>query len=178
MSDLLNAMPVLGYLFIFFARVCDVSLDVFRMLILTRGYALAAGFIGFIEIVIYIVALGVVMQGGLTDPVKIIFYAAGFAAGNLVGAFIEKRAALGYIVIQIFPPPYQSVALLEKLRQANFGVTIISGEGASGPREILFVTAKRKNQKEILKLMNNVDPETFFHISDVRSLNGGVFPNK
>ncbi|MDR3288733.1 MAG: DUF5698 domain-containing protein [Peptococcaceae bacterium] len=177
-STLFVAFPVLAYLFIFLARISDVSLDVFRLLLLMRGYALPASLIGFVQVIIYLLALGVVMYGGFTDPIKIVVYAAGFATGNLIGSYIEKRMAIGYIIIQMFPKTEDYPALLNKLRAASYGVTSILGEGVSGMREVLLVTAKRKSQNNILSLMEDVAPDTFFHISDVRSIHGGVFPNK
>lgn len=174
----LSASPLFGYLFIFFARIADVSLDVFRLLMLTRGYALPAAFIGFFELCIYVVALGAAITGGLTDPVRIIAYSGGFATGNLVGSFIERKLAIGYVIIQMFPPPHCCPALVERLREKDYGVTKIIGEGRSGPREILIVTAKRKDQRAILDLMNEIAPDTFYNLSDIRTIRGGIFPQR
>ncbi|WP_206811117.1 DUF2179 domain-containing protein [Paradesulfitobacterium ferrireducens] len=172
------AYPILSYFFIFFARIADVSLDVFRILLLARGYAIPAAVIGFFEICIYVVALSTVMAGGLNDFGRILVYAAGFASGNFIGSYIENRMAVGFVVIQVFPYPDHAEELVSKLRQVNYGVTVLTGEGRSGPREILVVTAKRKDQPRIITIINEVAPDTFFNISDVRSLHGGVFPNK
>ncbi len=176
--DIIATYPILSYFFIFFARIMDVSLDVFRILLLARGYAIPAAVIGFFEICIYIVALGTVMAGGLNDFRRILVYAAGFAAGNFVGSYIENRMAVGFVVIQMFPYPDHAEELIGRLRQSNYGVTVLKGEGRSGAREILVITAKRKDQPHIMKIMNEVASDTFFNISDVRSLHGGVFPNK
>lgn len=176
MLETLVAYPVCGYLFIFFARVIDMSLDVFRLLSLTRGYAMRAAVIGFVEVTVFVLALGAVFSGGLTDPVKIIAYAGGFATGNLVGSYIEEKMAMGYIVTQVFPAKYCCDELINRLRNKNFGVTMITGEGKTGPRDILLVTSKRKDQPELLKIFNEVAPEMFFNISDIRSIHGGIFP--
>ena len=178
MLEILTANPVYGYLFIFFARVIDMSLDVFRLLLLTRGYALRAAVIGFFEVSVFVLALGTVISGGLTDPLKIIAYAAGFATGNLAGAFIEEKMAFGYVVFQVFPAKHCCDELLDRLRENNFGVTRITGEGRSGPRDVLLVTAKRKDQPELMKILNEVEPEVFFNISDIRSIHGGIFPRR
>lgn len=169
--------PFFGYFFIFLARITDVSMDVFRLLMLTRGYAVPAALIGFFELCVYVVALGSVLSGGLTDPWKIFAYAAGFATGNFVGSFIEKRLAIGYVVIQMFPPSESCEELTALLRKNNYGVTKMIGEGRSGLREILIVNAKRRDQKHILDLMNEVAPDTFYNLSDIRSKHGGVFPH-
>jgi len=176
--EIFTANPFFAYLFIFFARVCDVSLGVFRLLLITRGYAVPAAVIGFFEVSIFVVALGTAISGGITDYVKVIAYALGFATGNLVGIKIEEKMALGYVVVQVFPARECCDHLAEILRSNNYGVTAISGEGKWGPREILLVTAKRKDLGMIMKILNETSPEVFFNVSDVRSIHGGVFPRK
>jgi uncharacterized protein YebE (UPF0316 family) len=176
--ELINTYPLLAYLFVFFARVIDVSLGVFRLLLLTRGYAIPAAVIGFVEVSIFVLALGTVFSGGLTDYVKIIAYAGGFATGNLVGIKIEEYMAVGYVVIQMFPNEEQSAQLRELLREKGYGVTAIPGEGKWGLREILVATIKRKDLKDIINIMNQVSPDIFFNISDIRTIHGGIFPRK
>lgn len=176
MLEIINANPVWGYFFIFFARVTDVSLQVFRLLMLTRGYALLAAIIGFFEVGIFVMALGVVFAGGLDDPLKIVAYAGGFATGNMVGLFIEEKMALGYAVIQVFPSRNCCGDLISRLRENNFGVTKLVGEGRSGPRDVLMVTVKRKDLRKIVRIMDQLAPGAFFNISDIRSIHGGVFP--
>lgn len=178
MLETIMANPVYGYFFIFTARVVDVSLDVFRLLMLTRGYAPAAAFIGFFEVSVFVLALGTVISGGLGDPLKIVAYAGGFATGNIVGAFIEEKMALGYVVIHLFPENSCCGELTALLRERNYGVTRISGEGRFGPRDVLIITAKRKDLPYILKKMDEVAPDMFFNISDIRSIHGGVFPRR
>lgn len=176
--EILTQNPLIAYLFIFLARVIDVSLDVFRMLLLTRGYSIPAALIGFFEIIVYLVALGTVFAGGFSDVWKVIAYAGGFATGNLVGIKIEEMMAVGYVVLQVFPCPEHGEKLLQALRDNNYGVTTMSGEGKLGPRQILMVTVKRKNLPHILQIIDEVAPDTFYNTSDVRSIQGGIFPSR
>lgn len=80
---------ILELLFIFFARIIDVSLGTIRMILVIRGDKLPAALIGFFEIMVYTVALGLVV-GSLDDPVKLIVFCTGFALGILVGSVIEE----------------------------------------------------------------------------------------
>lgn len=176
--EIINSYPLLAYLFIFLARVVDVSLGVFRLLLLTRGYAIPAAAIGFVEVSVFVFALGTVFAGGFTDYIKIIAYAGGFATGNLVGMKIEGNMAVGYVVIQMFPEKEHSEKLRSLLREHNYGVTVIPGEGKCGPREILVATIKRKDLCDIIDIMEEVAPNTFYNTSDIRSIHGGVFPRK
>ncbi|MDY0135145.1 MAG: DUF5698 domain-containing protein, partial [Atribacterota bacterium] len=63
---------VLGLFFIFFARMADVSMGTFRILLLVRGMKLRAALIGFCEVSIYIIALSVVLGGGKLSPPEIV----------------------------------------------------------------------------------------------------------
>lgn len=174
-----NYLPLLfGYLFIFVARVIDMSLDVVRILMLMRGRRLLAALIGFAEVSVFVIALNEVLKGGLNDPGKIVAYAGGFAAGNYVGSLIEERLALGYSTIQIFPPKDLVDQLICNMRHEGFGVTSVIGQGRDGDRTILFVWIKRKNLKKAITIINDICPKVFYNISDARSISGGVFPYK
>ncbi|ATW26043.1 DUF2179 domain-containing protein [Candidatus Formimonas warabiya] len=175
--EIISSHPLFAYLFIYFARVIDVSLDVFRVLLLTRGYSIPAAAIGFVEVSVFVLALGTVFAGGHLDLFKVVAYAGGFATGNLLGIRIEQKMAIGYTVVQIFPEKENCTKLRNLLREHNYGVTCIPGEGKWGPREILVVTIKRKDLPDIIKIMDQVAPETFFNTSDIRSIHGGIFPH-
>ena len=155
-----------------------MSLDVIRILMLTRGKKLFAALIGFGEVSIFILALGQVIAGGLDDPWKVVAYAGGFATGNFVGSILEEKMAIGYLSLQIFPAADYLPDFVRKFREAGFGVTCVTGEGRSGERTILFILLKRKDLKRAMDILNEIDPETFFNITDARRIHGGTFPGK
>ncbi|MBE3589016.1 MAG: DUF2179 domain-containing protein [Thermoanaerobacteraceae bacterium] len=167
-----------GYLFIFTARVVDMSLDVVRVLMLMRDKRLLAAMVGFVEVSVFILALNQVLAGGLTDPGKVIAYAGGFATGNYVGSIIENRLALGYLTLQLFPAPDRAARFIEIFSQAGFGVSSVCCQGRYGERNILFVLLKRRDLQRALSLLDEVDPGTFFSVSDARQIHGGIFPRK
>lgn len=167
-----------AYLFIFVARVIDMSLDVIRILMLTKGRKVAASIVGFFEISVFIVALNEVLKGGLDDPGKILAYASGFAMGNFVGSMIEERLAMGYVSVQVFPPPQLSQRFVTVLRQEGFGVTTVTGMGRDGERIILFLMLKRKDAKKALNILDEIYPNVFYNISDATRIRGGVFPSR
>jgi len=169
---------IFAYLFIFFARVIDVSLDVVRILLLMRGRRLSAALIGFVEVSIFIVAISEVISGGIDDPVKVLAYAGGFATGNFIGSLIEEKMALGYISLQVFPDCELADKLAELFRDKGFGVTCVAGEGRSGPRTVMFVTIQRKALTDALDILDTINPEAFYSVSDAKIIRGGVFPPK
>jgi len=157
--------------FIFFARIADVSISTVRILMLTRGKRLVAAFLGFFEVSIYITALSQVV-GHLDNPWKILVYALGFSCGTLVGGFLEEKMALGYTFVELVPknnPP----ELITALRDQNFGVTVLEGEGRTGPRYILTLILRRKDLPRFRTIVDQVDPDAFYAILDARGTKGG-----
>ncbi|MFA5577792.1 MAG: DUF5698 domain-containing protein, partial [Tissierellaceae bacterium] len=109
-----------GYLFIFFARVTDVSLATVRMLMVVQGRKLQAALIGFFEVGIYITALGKVVNS-LNNPMNLLSYALGFACGNYLGIIIENKIALGNLAAQIILKISGNDDLIKILRENGFG---------------------------------------------------------
>lgn len=130
-----------GYLFIFFARVIDVSLATMRTLMIVRGKGFIAGSIGFFEVIIYITALNKVV-GGLDNPINLIVYALGFATGNFMGSYIEEKLAIGLTTIQIITERHD---ICISIREMGFGVTVLEGKGKEGVKQVLMVSLPRKN---------------------------------
>lgn len=161
----------LGYLFIFCARVVDVSLSTIRMLMLVRGQKIQASVIGFFEVMVYIVALNRVV-GQLDNICNLIAYCLGFATGNYVGILIEEKLALGLTTVQINT---RDLCLCEFLRNKGYGVTVIEGMGKEGPRQILTVSTPRKTLPNLLNLIEKQDDMAFVTIMDTKATRGGYF---
>lgn len=167
-------MPViLSYLFIFFARIFDVSLGTLRIIYLTRGQSKLAAAVGFIEVLIYIIALGIVIEN-LEHPLNLFIYALGFAAGNYVGSLIEEKVALGFVNVQVISMN-SSINLEETLRDLGYGVTSMDCYGKEGQHRILHILMKRKSLKRFLKQLKNLDEKAFVSILDTRRIMGGYF---
>lgn len=165
-----------GYLFIFFARIADVSLSTMRMLMVVRGHRYYAGLIGFFEVIIYITALGAIFSN-LDNPLNIIFYAAGFGTGNIVGSFIEEKLAVGILTVQVITMK-SPLELTENLRALGYGVTVIEGQGREGARYILQIIIRRKQIPLLRKRIDEWDKEAFWTIFDARATRGGIFTRK
>lgn len=163
---------IIGYFLIFSARVIDVSCATLRMLLLVRGKRLHAATIGFFEVIIYILALGYVVER-LNDPFSIIIYGLGFASGNVMGSLIEEKMALGNLTVQVITMK-ESSDLVEMLREQGFGVTILQGEGREGTHAVLHIILSRKRLNELLALIEKSDKDAFITVLDTRTTRGGV----
>jgi uncharacterized protein YebE (UPF0316 family) len=162
-----------GYLFIFVARITDVSMATIRMLMIVKGKRKYAALIGFFEVMIYVTALGRVVSN-LNNPLNLLSYASGFACGNFLGSLIEEKMAMGNIVAQVISK-HDTDKITKVLRESGFGVTIIEGYGREGASHILNVTFERKRLPKFYDVMDGVDSNAFITITDARSIRGGYF---
>ncbi len=161
-------------LFIFFARVIDMSLSTMRMILVFRGRRLEGAALGFIEVTVYITALSKIV-GSIDNLANLMAYSSGFAAGTLVGGWIEEKLALGLLTVHIFPLPKYQGQMLEELRTAGFGVTVIRAEGLIGERTILETFIRRRDWGKLTGLVRQIDPETFVAALDTKVTLGGTF---
>lgn len=161
----------LGPLIIFALRVCDVSMATFRMISAVRGRKLIATALGFVEILIWIIAVGTVVRH-LDSPLLVIGYAAGFAAGTFVGITIEEKLALGLAEVRIMSQK-TGVEIAEALRDLGYGVTEILGQGREGRVEILTTIVPRRYVRQVLSEVDRWDQEAFVVVEEPRSIQRG-----
>ncbi|KQC12432.1 MAG: hypothetical protein APR63_11035 [Desulfuromonas sp. SDB] len=163
-------------LLIFTARICDVSIGTFRIILVGRGHKILAPLLGFFEVLVWLIAIQQIMQN-LTNTIYYFAYAAGFAAGNYVGMLIEEKIALGILVIRIITNQ-SAEKLIEKLRQQDYGATSIDATGKTGPVNVLYTVIRRADLKKIITLINDYHPNAFYSVEDVKLVREGIFPAK
>ncbi len=160
-----------GPLFIFLLRIVDVSLATLRMLLAVRGIKMVAPIIGFFEVLVWVVAVGTVIQH-LDSPLHLVGYAGGFATGTFVGLLIEERMALGMASIRIVSR-FGGVELAEALREQGYGVTEFSGQGKEGQVEVLDAVLRRRDLPSVLEQVDYWDPDAFVTVQEPRAIHRG-----
>lgn len=162
-------------LLIFFARICDVTIGTLRIVMISKGQKKLAPILGFFEVLIWLIAIGRIMQN-LDNWVCYIFYAAGFATGNYIGMLLEERLAVGISQIQIITGQDAS-GLVRALIKAGYGITSHPAEGgASGKAvSIIYCIVKRSELDKVAAIVNAHHPEAFYAFADVRYVNKNLF---
>jgi uncharacterized protein YebE (UPF0316 family) len=150
-----------------------VTLDTLRVLIVMRGKKQVAWVLGFFQSAIFVLAIGKVLTQ-INNPLNVIGYAAGFATGNVVGMLIEERIAIGHILVSIISPRRGS-AIVTHLRQNGYAVTELSGRGKDGMVSLIHCSVLRKQVDPVQTLVNEIDPEAFITVEDVRPLKHGFW---
>ena len=152
---------LIAALSIFLLRLLDQTLGTLRILYVNKGKPVFGALLGFIESAIWIVAISQVIQD-LNDPFLIFGYALGFAAGTIMGSYIENTIAIGDIVVRIFvPKDSDSEKVAKELRINGLGVTIINGEGMQGEVTIAWCVTPRKRLKEVMKIVSVITPDAY-----------------
>ena len=171
LGDMVWYVPVL----IFFARICDVSIGTVRMILVISGHRWYSTFLGFFEVLIWVLAVGGVITN-LTSPVALVAYAGGFATGVMVGMFIEEKIALGYRIVRAISTD-MSINLSGKLRERNHRVTRVDGHGKDGPVEIAFMITRRRDLKKLTADIAEIDPKAYLSIGQADRPTGVTMSN-
>lgn len=165
--DFLQDRPELLAVALFFARILDVSIGTLRTILIIRGYRIEGSVLGFLEILIWVAAAAQVITN-LEAWYLAVAYAAGFAAGNYVGSWLESRLALGAEIVRAISKSPQ-VNLTERLHRERYDVVKMAGQAPEGvPVEVLLVVESRRRVPRLLRLVHETDPEAVCTISDVR----------
>ena len=150
---------IFSALIIFSLRLADQSLGTMRSLLVSKNKPIYAALIGLVESAIWIVAISQVIKD-IDDPVLIGAYAAGFAAGTILGTYIERIVGVGNIVVRVFTPS-NSPSVAETLRDNGHGVTVIDGEGKEGPVKIYLCVIPRRKLKSVLGMIEEINPNAY-----------------
>jgi len=162
-------LPVL----IFLARIMDVSIGTLCLIFVSRGFKYYAPILGFFEVIIWLLAIGQIMQH-LDNFMCYLAYGLGFATGNPVGILLDEKLSLGTILVRIVPKK-DTTNLLNRLRIEKFGASLVDIEGLSGKQKMIFAIIKRKDLKEVMSIINEYNPYAFVTIEDVKTAQEGYF---
>lgn len=170
-SDLVTY--VLLPLFIFVARILDVSLGTLRIIFVTKGMRSVAPFVGFFEVLIWLLAISRIMQD-LDNWACYIAYAAGFATGNFVGMLIEEKLAIGHEMIRVITRK-DATNLIGELRAKGYGVTSVRAEGIEGDVAVIYIIARRSMIKTVLDDINSFNPRALYTVESIKYVNKEIF---
>lgn len=170
-----NSEILITGLIIFVARICDVSIGTVRTIITVQGRSVIAFFLAIFEIVIWVLVVTTVINQVKEQPLLVVFYALGYATGNVVGINVERRLAFGLIILRVISRT-AGRQLAESLRDKGQPVTIFRGEGRLGPVDELYVACRRRDLKWILPEVREIDPDAFYVIEQARDISKVLRP--
>ncbi|MFB4165439.1 DUF2179 domain-containing protein [Alteribacillus sp. JSM 102045] len=164
----------LSMIFIIFTiNIIYVTLFTLRMIFTLKGQHYFAGAVGMIEIVIYVLGLGLVLDN-LDNIWNLAAYAIGFGTGVVVGMKIEEKLALGYITVNVITKEYEP-DIPNALRDKGYGVTNWVAYGREGERLMMEILTSRKSETDLYNNIKKLDPKAFIISHEPKAFFGGFW---
>lgn len=160
-------------LLIFISRIADQTIGTLRLIFLSKGFKYIAPLLGFFEVIIWLIAVTQIIKH-INNPISYIAYGAGFAMGNFIGMCIEEKLSLGKVLIRIIPKK-DTQKLIEHMKSQHYGLTYVDAHGSMGDVKVIISIMDRKDVKNLIPIINKYNPNAFFSIEDVRSVQEGTF---
>jgi uncharacterized protein YebE (UPF0316 family) len=160
------------YIFIFLAKLMEVTVSTIRIVLTARGYRLVASLLAAVEITIWIIVTSTVLLGLRDDPLRAVAFGLAFAIGIFVGILIEDKLALGLAQIEVIAEFEVAKQITNKLREHGYGVTTFDCEGLEGKKLSISLKVLRKDVPLTMGLLREFD-QLFVTVTDIRKLSMG-----
>ncbi len=166
-------MAVLFYLMIFVAKMIEVSIATTRIVLITRGERVLGAFLGFFEVIIWIILVSTVLTNISEDPIKVVVYAAGFAFGNYMGSVVEQKLAIGNMRVEAIVMEEHGDDLANQIRSHGHAVTVIDGKGMNYDRKVLLMNIRRKDYPDVVSQIKATQSNVVITANDIKPVYGG-----
>lgn len=167
----LDTLPVWALaLLIFFLRIIDVSLGTCRTIAVVQGRIVTSVMLGFFEVLIWITTVSQVFQHASGNAWLLLAYAAGFACGNGVGIALERRLAMGSVILRIVSHNAGD-DLAQALREQSPRVLTFEGSDEEHAVTLLYVAARRRQVRRLITAARRVDPDLYYAVDPLRESN-------
>jgi uncharacterized protein YebE (UPF0316 family) len=154
-------------------NIVYVSFFTIRMILTLKGQRYLAAFLSMIEVVIYVLGLGLVLNN-INEVQNLIAYAVGYGIGVVVGMKIEEKLALGYITVNVITSEHDK-NLPGLLREKGYGVTNWEANGLEGNRMAMQILTPRKFELKLYDTIKTFDPKAFIISYEPKSIHGGFW---
>ena len=146
--DFLLQQSIWLYVVVFVGKIVNNMFVTLKTIILNRGERFKAALITLFQTGLFIMITGSVLAGLTTDYIRIVVYIIAAMLGNYFGTLLEGKLAYGISSMQVIIPQDDTSkgslaeALAARLRDEEFAVTILDGEGEKGSRDVLLLHLK------------------------------------
>lgn len=156
---------VLLPLFIFMARIGDVSINTIRIIYVLGGRKATATLLGFFESLIWLMAIRQIFEH-MDNWICYVAYPGGFATGIFVGMIIEERIAYGKVIVRIITRKDVG-ELIRFLGSRQYRYTHVNAEGPDGHENLVFTVLERESLEDLLLKLKEILPTAFYTVEKV-----------
>ncbi|MBQ8996018.1 MAG: DUF2179 domain-containing protein [Oscillospiraceae bacterium] len=159
---------------IFFSRILDVSLATVRTMLTVKGKTKTAALVGFVEIMIWFLAVRTAFNSDEAGIVLAIAYAGGFATGTFIGGLLSSKLIKGTVTVEIVTSGKDD-NLITAIRNAGFAVTVVNVNSSeySGEKYMLFAQIASDRLEEFKKLVYDNDDKAFIIVQESKYVYNG-----
>ncbi|MEA4912455.1 MAG: DUF5698 domain-containing protein [Oscillospiraceae bacterium] len=158
---------------IFCCRILDVTFGTIRQVLTIKERSALAALCGFVEVLVWylVVREALSSDAGIYTAVA---YAGGFASGTYIGGHIARRFIRVKVTAQVITST-RSDALVEAVRAAGFGVSVVNVNGSQYGDEkyLLIIEMNGSRVKELKKLVNSIDAHAFIYVEESKHVFNG-----
>jgi uncharacterized protein YebE (UPF0316 family) len=153
---------------------CSVSLWTLRVTVAAAGRKVAAAVVAGIESLLFALAFGTVLTS-LDDPVRIVAYATGVAAGTLLGMVVDDRLSTGESLVRVVVDGHGD-DLAAGLRGGGWPATRVGAEGVHGTVAIVTVAVRDRALPRLTADVDHLAPGAFRTIERIRDVRTTALP--
>ena len=178
MTEFLNALgnisPWLVWLLVCAAKIIEISIQSLKTCMMVKGQRLKAAGLGFVECVIWGLAISTIIGTLGNDLFLLLFYCVGYATGLFLGSTIEGKIALGTSNLELIASEDSTKKITAYLKENNRGYTVFEGHGSIDKMNMIFVVLSRREMPRVLKeIRKTCDNKVFVVASEVSKYAGG-----
>jgi uncharacterized protein YebE (UPF0316 family) len=166
-----HQLLIYGLILIF--KTIEVSMATLRIVLITKDERLKGAIIGFFEVMLWVILVSTVLTNITEDPIKVVIYALGFAVGNYVGSKVENFIAIGTSNIEAIVLKQHGKQLSIDLRARGYAVTAVDAKGMNSDREILYIHLPRKQVRNAVSIIRDLQENVVITINDIKPIYGG-----
>ena len=158
---------------IFLARIVDVSISTFRMMIMVRKKSIFTPILAFCEVFVWFIAVRRALNTNIDSILIPIFYSLGYATGTYIGGCLSRKFIKKVNSIEV-TTSRGNTKLINALRSEGCGVSVIAlKNNYRDKKDLLLVDVKSKNTQETIKLIKEFDAKAFIVVKDTKIVHNG-----
>lgn len=158
---------------IFLARIVDVSISTFRMMIMVRKKSIFTPIFAFCEVFVWFIAARKALNTNIDSILIPIFYSLGYATGTYIGGCLSRKFIKNVNSIEV-TTSRNNTKLINGLRSEGCGVSVIAlKNNYRDKKDLILVDVKSKNTQETIKLIKELDPKAFIVVKDTKIVHNG-----
>lgn len=162
------------YILILLFKIAENTLSTLRIIIIANGKKLLGAILQGIISLVWIFSTSMVVININKNPIKIISFTLGSLIGSYIGSYIEEKIALGTNMLTIVIDKKSTKEILKILKKQNEEIIILDGKNKNKLKDILIIMIKRKERKNIINQIKNIDKNSTIIIEKAYTFNNSL----